>query len=139
MSKYLIEFTRFGASVVVEYNEEEQLIYLKANYGTMDPKTALYFLKRIPGQKADIDAYAKLINTKVSPIAFDTEFATFWSEYANKFGNKGRSEKLWSGLSEEERIKAIKYIQSYNQWLLMNAGVQKKLPETYLNQQPWNN
>lgn len=139
MFKYLIEFTRFNASVIVEYNEAEQLIYFKANYEAMEPEAIVFLLKRMPGLLSQLEYYKQLDNVKVTLIPFDSSFDTFWDTYSNKFGNKSRSEKLWNALSEQERIKAIKHIQAYNQWLLMNTGVQKKLPETYLNQQSWNN
>ncbi len=139
MSKYLIEFTRFKASVIVEFDDSERIIHLEVNYGDMDPKTASYLHQRIPIKLAHLESYSNLKNTKVTEIPFDTSFETLWDTYANKFGNKGRAVKLWDALDNSECIKAIKYIQVYNQWLLMNSGVQKKLPETYLNQQPWNN
>ena len=139
MFKYLIEFTRFGASMIVEYNEHENIVSLTVNYGDMEPTAIAHLVAHIPAKCDQIDHYRSKKNVKVTDIHFDTSFNTFWNSYANKFGNKTRSQRLWDALNQEERIKAIRYIQVYNQWLLKSPGINKKLPETYLNQAPWNN
>ncbi len=140
MSKYLIEFTKFQqSSVIVEYDANDYLIDMKINYGTMDQVAIDFLAKHIPSTIAKLEDYKNLPRVKVTEVAFDTSFLTFYNLYAHKFGDKQRTQRLWTALCEEDRIKAIKYVQTYNQYLLQNAGVQKKLPETYLNQQPWNN
>lgn len=140
MSKYLIEFTKFNqASVIVEYDQFDFLIDMKINYGSMDATAVNFLAKHIPSTLDKLEDYKKLPRVKVSDVPFDTSFITFYNQYAHKMGNKARSERLYEALKEEDQVKAIKYIQTYSQWLLQNTGVQKKLPETYLNQQPWNN
>lgn len=139
MSKYLIEFIRFDATLLMEFDSIGRITSLTANYGKMDKETADFLVKRIPREAHHIETVKNFPNVKVTEVPYDTTFQTFWNNYANKFGNKSRSNKLWEALKNPERIKAMEYIQTYNQWLLKNAGVQKKLPETYLNQQPWNN
>lgn len=139
MFKYLIEFTRFKATVIAQYNDRGLLEKIKINYGDMPDKNVVNLLSLLPKQCEEVLKFKDFPNVKVSEIPFDTSFVMFWNTYDHKFGNKSRSERLWNALNEESRIKAIKHIQLYNQYLLQNAGVSKKLPETYLNQKPWDN
>jgi hypothetical protein len=125
--------------MLVDYNEAGNIVELKVNYEDLPENTIDYLVTHIPCRFKHIDHYKTLKNVRVTEIPFDTSFNTFWNSYGSKMGNKGRSERLWAALNETERTKAIKYIQTYNNWLLQNTGVSKKLPETYLNQQPWNN
>jgi hypothetical protein len=139
MSKYLIEFTRFEASLVVAYNEDDIMIEAIVNYGTMTFPVVYYLLQNFPLTIEILEKFKTMENVKVTKSLIDLSFDTFYKLYNNKFGKKVRSEKLWSLLSDEEKIKALKYIQQYDQWLIMNAGIAKKYPETYLSQKIWNN
>lgn len=125
--------------MIVEYNDDGYLISLQITYENMDKKSLDYLASHIPSLVDHVEFYRKMKNVKVSEIPFDTSFERFWDDYAVKAGNKQRSMRLWKALSEDNRIKAIKHISMYDQFLLQNEGRQKKLPETYLNQQQWNN
>lgn len=125
--------------MVVEYNDSGSIIGLTVNYGELEKVGIEHLVQHIPSKLVYLDHYRQLPNVKVSEIPFDASFERFWDDYAVKAGNKQRSMRLWKALPEEERIKAIKNITVYDQFLLQNEGRQKKLPETYLNQQQWNN
>lgn len=139
MSKYLIEFTRVKASVLVEYNDDGLMLNCIVNYGLLSTQMIAYLLLNFPHTTVILEKYKTMDNVKVSESLIDLSFESFYKLYNNKFGKKSRSEKLWDLLSDEEKIRALKYIQQYEQWLIMNAGIAKKYPETYLSQKIWNN
>jgi hypothetical protein len=68
----------------------------------------------------------------------DLSFEAFYNKYNHKVSKKSRAEKIWETMNETERAKAIAYIAKYERYLL-DSGVNKKYPETYLNAQLWNN
>ena len=139
MPKYLIEFTRFDASIIAEYDNQGRLLTAIVKYGSMEQKRVDFLWSTFPVRSSRIEDYKTLPNVKVSEVATDLSFDCFWTTYKNKVGNKKRSERLWSMLSEQDKIKALKHITQYDQHLLQSPGIVKKYPETYLAQTPWEN
>lgn len=139
MSKYLIELTRFKAFFLVEYDEEGWLTSVKATKGEATIGIMKAFWTYAPFTLIGIDWYSRQENVKVTLIPEDLSFERFWTEYGHKEGKKTRCEAKWSKMPEEERLKALKHIQKYNQHLSQNPSIVKKYPETYLNTEAWNN
>lgn len=139
MSKYLIELTRFNASFLVEYDEEGDLLSIHAKKGEADHKIKKFFWQNAPYHVMGIEWYKRAENVVVSLVPEDLSFERFWKEYAHKEGKKSRCENKWSKMSDEQRIKALKHIQKYNQFLSQNPSIARKYPETYLNAEAWNN
>lgn len=138
MSKYLIEFKNFNACATIEY-DAEKLVKLTLDYGTFDEKQIRFFFGEIPYHEQKLTAWRKLKNILINEIPEDSSFEAFWKTYDYKFGNKPRSIRIWKSLDETSRIKAIKHVKTYDNWLIKSIGINKKLPETYLNQAPWDN
>lgn len=86
-----------------------------------------------------MEAFMKGSSAVITPIKEDLSFDRFWIEYDNKVGNKKRAEKLWTELSEQNKLLALKYIKRYDSLLKIQNGIAKLYPETYLNQKRWNN
>jgi len=139
MPKYLIEFTRFEASIIAEYDESGRIIKAEINYGGMDNNQIIFLWRHFPGSIDRAMTYKTVQGVSITEVAEDLSFERFWLEYDHKVGNKGRAEKLWKALKDPDKIKALKNIQTYTQWLVQRPGIEKKYPETYLNQTPWNN
>lgn len=140
MSKYLIEFPKSGTSLQAEYDEKGMLIrsIFDAGAEPLSLEQFKWLFEHYPFSMKRLESYKSLASCKVSEVATDTSFAAFWSEYANKMGNKKMAEKLWNGLEESERLKALKYIPVLTQFSAQR-GIEKPYATTYLNQQRWNN
>ncbi len=137
-SKYILKSPALKGELIFTYDEngiikefikaadltDKQLAWLNHHF----PVTMELLKQQIKGTKSTL--------TKVDP---DLSFDAFWGAYAHKVGNKRRAKRLWDDLSKEDRIKALAYIKKYNRFLANNPGISKLYPETYLNQQRWNN
>lgn len=62
-------------------------------------------------------------------------FAHFWEQYDKKVGEKGKLEKKWATLSDQDRCDIIKYLPGY----ILSKPEKKfrKDPSTFLNNQSW--
>ncbi len=140
MSKYLVELTRFQASVILTFDDEsKRLIVGEIQYGNMTPEVTKFLWNHFPFNVGILEHYRKMKNVKVSEVPEDVSFERFWEVYDYKVGKKTRAERLWKALTDTERIKALKHIRIYEQWLAQHPGIEKKYPETFLSQNPWNN
>ncbi len=81
---------------------------------------------------------SKSQKAKIKLIEKDLSFDNFWNEYSHKVGNKRKAEKSWNSLSKANKTKALNWLSTYNNQVKMN-GVARLYPETYINQQRWNN
>jgi hypothetical protein len=109
------------------------------NYGTLPKASIQYLINHFPLSKDLISKYAELENVKVTELEEDLSFDSFWKKYNHKVGNKRRAMKLWDLLSDDQKAAAIAYLRVYDTYLAMNNGMAKLYPETYLNQERWNN
>jgi hypothetical protein len=82
---------------------------------------------------------SKRFGWQLKKIEEDLSFESFWERYNHKVGNKKRAERLWNQLSKKEKAKAMAFLKRYESYLNQNPGIAKLYPETYLNQQRWNN
>lgn len=139
MPKYIIEFTRFNANCIVEYDDTGRIVSFLLEYGIMTAEVKRFLIEYFPWDLTKIQTYMKAKNIKVTEVAMDLSFDAFWNRYNNKFGKKPRAQKFWELMTEEERIKAYNHIQKYEQFLIQNPGINKKYPETYLSQRIWEN
>lgn len=140
MSKYLISFPRQKASAVVEYNEKGFLINYTLEPGSFGTEHHMFFSTIFPKtfEKLQSMQEKKIQNVVITTVEDDLSFERFYELYDYKFGKKAKAKLIWDKMPDQERIKAINYIQRYKQFL-MTTGTASKYPETYLNQQIWNN
>lgn len=66
----------------------------------------------------------------------DTSFEAFWEAFAKK-QKRIDSERLWKKMSTAERIKALEGIKRYDNWLRLQNGIAKCLPDSYLRKKRW--
>jgi hypothetical protein len=139
MSKYLIEFTRFEASIICEFNEKGLLSSLSIDYGKMEQQQIVYLLQNIPVDLPRVTVYSKTKNVKVTDVPADISFNAFWSKYNYKVGKKARAETMWNALTNESKVKALNNIAKYTQWLAQHPTIEKQYPTTYLSNEQWEN
>jgi hypothetical protein len=140
MSKYLMEFAKQDASAIFEYDASGILVYYELKPGNFVHEHYSYFFSKFPIQEIHIKNWlaVKAQNVTIKLIPEDLSFENFYELYNHKYGKKVKSKSIWEALPTTEKAKALAYIQRYNQFL-SGTGTAKKYPETYLNQQIWNN
>lgn len=138
MSKYIMEFDKTQATALLEYNERGWLVSYKFEPGAFSDEIFRVFARGFPCTIELLGAWQSTKAIRIKEVPFDASFEAFWTAYAMKVGNKPRCIKLWEAMTEPNQIKAIKFIPQYNTYLAQN-NINKKLPETFLNQEPWNN
>lgn len=78
-------------------------------------------------------------DTELIELGEDTSFETFWNKYNYKLGNKKKTQRLWEGLSEEDRINALATIPKYKAYMSVHPEKEYDYPETWLAQKKWEN
>ena len=68
----------------------------------------------------------------------DLSFEKFWNTYGYKRGNIERCKKLWTKLSNHERILALGFVRKLKS-VYEKEGKESPYPETYLSQKRWEN
>ena len=136
MSKYLIQFSRFNADILMEYDQDGILKQMNCEFGIATPDVVAAFFKNFPWNQLHIEHYKKYPNTKVKELEQDLTFENFWNVYNNKLDKKSRVEAIWKTLTNVQRAKALAYIPSYETHLITN-NITKKYPSTYLNSRIW--
>lgn len=63
-------------------------------------------------------------------------FQDFWDEYDKKVGDKGKIQKKWQKLRQDEKEKVMEYLPNYKASTPDKAY--RKNPETFLNNKSWN-
>lgn len=139
-SKYQLASKKFDGFINLEYNDNGVMTKFEVVNDIPD-EAIIAILMRIPlkNESGVMEAFMKGSSAVITPIKEDLSFDRFWIEYDNKVGNKKRAEKLWTELSEQNKLLALKYIKRYDSLLKIQNGIAKLYPETYLNQKRWNN
>jgi hypothetical protein len=99
-----------------------------------------WFFKNLPLNESDlIVSWAKSSKTlRITEVPIDLSFDAFYNKYSYKVGDKKKCIKLWSGLSDEIRTKALMVVPKYFRWLEA-TGTAKVYPERYLSKEYYNN
>lgn len=128
-----------GEGLFFKYNSRGWLIgYREACDLTNIQRVWLYDKFPFKREQLDwIEGSAKKL--RIEEVEIDLSFKRFWDEYAYKVGKKKRAERLWTSLSKANKVKALRYIRTYNSFLAQNEGLGRLYPETYLSQARWNN
>jgi hypothetical protein len=140
--RYTITFRGIHAtiSLVVEYNELGVLRALKFEDQDLTQEVVAFCYMRIPYLKEGlIDMSSVQTPITIEEVPKDLSFNMFWETYAYKIGNKDRAIKLWTALVESDRIKCLRSIRQYNQYLKQRPAMERLYPETYLKQERFRN
>lgn len=134
--KYLVT-PKSGNGFEVGYNDDGHINYLKHNRSFESSDKLDKFLEAI-WQKSNLDRFVKTGHATLTEIAEDLSFERFWNEYNYKFGKKPSCKKVWQGMPDAEKAKALAHITKYNDQLKQSSR-DRMYPQSYLNRAEWNN
>lgn len=135
--KYILTSKQLEGSLLFEY--ENGIIKQFTNEAKMTVPQLKWLADHFPVAEKMLIKMARQYGWQLREVQQDLSFEAFWNRYAYKVGNKKRAERLWNKLSEANKIKALNYLSYYDGFLLNNPSINKLYPETYLNQERWNN
>lgn len=95
-------------------------------------------LSALPIKEQTLLLWTKSPGVKVVEVPLDLSFATFWTKYAYKVGDKKKAEKLWIKLNDADKTLALINIEKYNRFVF-ERGIDKVYPERYLSQERFKN
>lgn len=140
MKTYLIHLSERSPYVGcfrVTYTDDHLMKAIE-NLTNIDTESELFSrLSKIPLSDEHLPAL-KAKGIRIDVVPPNLSFDHFWNSYGYKYGDKKRAEKLWSALTDADRIKALASIKAYNLWL-SKTTIAKLYPETYLSQRRWEN
>lgn len=136
---YIITFKNTSGNIVFRFVADTgKLAALELNFDYTDAQLD-YLRAYLPSNLQELqDLVKRSKNWLIERMPLDLNFTTFWARYNHKVGNKKRAERLWDTLSQANRAKALNFITKYEAQLLQ-TNHDKLYPETYLNQERWNN
>jgi hypothetical protein len=76
------------------------------------------------------------IGYNLTEVPCSIDFESFWTAYGYKVGSKMRAKQLWDKLKDEEKIKAMQYIPT-NEEFKKSTGQAKLYPERYIKYKVW--
>ncbi|WP_166964666.1 hypothetical protein [Yeosuana marina] len=141
MEELFTTYTVTGSNTAIVWQFKYRLNGLLAEFklieGELDQKQINWlFLKgEFPYLEKQIKGWKCIKNFKIEIGAPDLSFETFWELYNHKL-KKIDTERLWKKLSEKDKIDAIVYIKTYNNYLA-RKGVDKANPYRYLGKRYW--
>lgn len=128
-----------GEGLFFKYNSDEWLIGYREACNMKSMQRAWLF-NNFPFHRTKLFEIQKVAaKLRIQEVETDLSFKRFWDEYAYKVGKKKRAERMWNNLSKANKVKALRYIRTYNSFLAKNEGLGRLYPETYLHQERWNN
>lgn len=137
MKKYALTIDKVPGSVIFGF--EDRTIKFMSIEMDMAPLQVEWLVKHLPYEEQMLDYFKGLARFVVAEIPDDLEFETFWNTYDYKVGKKERARKLWAALWDAERVKVLKAIPQYKNWLAQKNGIETLFPETFLSQRRWEN
>ena len=136
-TKYiLIPKANPSISILFKYGFNQLLTEFKIE-GEPTETQHQWILERMPVNEKFIEQYKKTDKFIITEVPMDLSFEAFWDAYDLKIDKKKQCQNLWHSMKDEERIKALLYIDVYNKQL-KKTQVQKAYPTTYLNQEYYN-
>ena len=137
-TSYLVTHKQTGKTMLFTYDLNGLLTAFKLDFN-MTASTVEFYRQNFPFTLGDLAYFKQNAQFRVDILQQDLSFDNFWKTYNNKVGNKPRAEKLWNALTDNDKAKALNYIRQYDNHLILNQGLTKLYPETYLNQKRFNN
>ncbi len=136
--KYLLSTNKLKGELLFEYGEDGIIAEFTCQ-AKLTEEQLIWLSKNFPVTESTLISQSKRFGWQLKKIEEDLSFESFWERYNHKVGNKKRAERLWNQLSKKEKAKAMAFLKRYESYLNQNPGIAKLYPETYLNQQRWNN
>jgi len=130
---------KFNGQILFKYNLNDYLISFEVQ-ADLDESQLIYFYKFLPWTRSKLFAMQSLPGNEITitEIPDDLSFEAFWNRYNYKVGKKNKVKHIWDNLPEATRVKVLQSVTYYNAWL-SKTGYNKCYPETYLNQERYEN
>lgn len=142
-NKYTITFKgkQSNINVTAEYGENGVLRALRIEEEDLSVDAVAFCYMRVPYIEDELPRMILEPNVPITyePVPKNLSFNTFYEAYDYKIGDKTRAMKLWTALTEADRIKCLRSIRQYNQYLAQKPNVERLYPETYLKQERFRN
>lgn len=136
-NRYILTAMKSDLAIEFQYDLNGRLIEWKIDPEVSDIQHK-WLINHVPGKEEHLKLYSKEDKFVVELIPKDLSFDAFWNAYEYKTGSKPKSAKLWSKLTNAERVRVFNHIPKYNRHLKMK-NTAKAYPTTYLNGEYYNN
>jgi uncharacterized protein YcfL len=132
---FVFEGNTFGSLSVQKRIDERDSKSVKARESAHKRWINANALQSQCASNAIKESKVKEIKEKKEMIV-NIDFDFFWDYYDKRVGDKNKIKKKWDNLTDEEREKAFKFIESYK--IVQPDKQFRKNPETFLNNKSWN-
>jgi hypothetical protein len=140
MNKYIVTSSKFSGEIQLLYGPDGRLLVIDFLHCDLNDVQIDYFKRHVPISYTEDTFKSSFGKSELSVIreGFRVEFEQFWDRYNQKH-NRERCLKLWSKLSEAEKVKAYYGLVAYERHLSLNTWKSKADPDTYLRNKLWQN
>ncbi|HZW63613.1 MAG TPA: hypothetical protein VFF15_08235 [Flavobacteriaceae bacterium] len=132
---YTIIAKRTG-KIVFKFDLNGNLIFFSYEGEALTPEQVKWLYPKIPHHEKGMAQWLKIKEFTITKGEPDISFEVFWNAYGIK-AKKIRAHKLYEKLTDDDKFNAIAGIKRYDNWLKLQRGIAKALPDTYLSQKRW--
>jgi hypothetical protein len=122
--------------ITFKFNLNGDLILFKYEGEPLDDKQRKWLYARLITNENQIKGWYAIKQFTVTKGEPDLSFDNFWNTYKQK-QKRVNTEKLYKKLSDADKFNAIAGVKRYDNWLRLQRGMAKMLPDTYIRQKRW--
>ncbi|MGI6342011.1 MAG: hypothetical protein ACOXZ9_03720 [Bacteroidales bacterium] len=137
--QYSITSTLWQGEIIATYNSNQLLMSINLQNAELTENQHIWFLQHMPRDLAALQRYVDANKTlTLTQIETEVTFEDFWNKYDEKTrSSKKKAQLRWNRLSKHDQVRAYRFIDKYFQ--NMPSWQSKKLAESYLSSELWNN
>jgi len=135
--EYVLTSSEFEGEVLFEFNPEGLVIKCDLSGAKLSKEQHQWITKRL---QVPFEGWLEYMShSKTSKFQeVQVDFELFWSKYDDKMlSSKKRTKAKWDKMKRSDQVKAYYFMTRY--FGSLPSGVRKKMAETYLNAELWNN
>ena len=122
--------------IIFKFDLNSDLILFKYEGEPLTEQQRKWLYPRIPTHESKMNLWHAIKEFTVIKGEPDISFENFWNTYDKK-QKITRAKQLYSKLKDDDKFNAIAGIKRYNNWLKLQNGIAKMLPDTYIYQKRW--
>lgn len=135
--KYMLTSREFQGTVFFEYMDGVLWSSGFSDDFSLDSSArALLIKENFCVMEKNLNKLDSKIGYNLTQVPCCIDFESFWHAYSYKVGSKMRTKELWNKLKDEEKIKAMRYIPT-NEEFKKSTGQAKLYPERYIKYKVW--
>jgi len=135
-SKYLITCRELTGSILFEYKRGILCkLEVSADFSGTEEQL-LWLLSKTKLKEESVEKWQQYKDITMSRVLDDLTFEAFYKRYPNKAGKKTMAMNRWKLMSDDERIRAMAYIDELVKQK-KEDGTAMPYASTYLNQKYW--